>query len=94
MTEQEALGRCARLGLHPIPNPCGESGHHTEEEITPEDAAIADALAWFLGTMWDTDAGNHEVGKRTSTNEWERVARALRLHGLRIADKFVKAART
>lgn len=87
MNHEEAIARVWALGLHPIPEPLGNAGHHTEEPFSKEDEETGDALAWFLGTMWDHDRGNHEFSKRTSSEEWQRVARALRIHGLRIADR-------
>jgi hypothetical protein len=82
-----ALERCAALGLHPKPFPLADY-HHTDMPFSNDDEKIGDALAYFLGTMYsdvshDMDYWYH---RRTSIDEWRRVARALRIHGLRIAD--------
>jgi hypothetical protein len=81
------LAKCAALGLHPKPCPLGD-GHHTEVPFSADDEKIGDALAYFLGTMYSDvdDDDDYWYRKRTSVDEWRRVARALRIHGLRIAD--------
>lgn len=85
----EALSKCEELGLHPIPEPTGEM-HHTEFPFTDEDKRIGDALSYFLGTLFaDHQAENDRYWhyEKTSIDEWSRVARALRYHGLMIVDQ-------
>jgi hypothetical protein len=60
--------------------------HHTEFPLTEGDKAIGDALAYFLGTLFSDVDERWFHYERTSINEWARVARALRVHGLMIAD--------
>jgi hypothetical protein len=75
------------IGLHPKEDPCGEDGHHTEEPFTSEDEKVAE-LAYYLGTIFDY---GHECPdcpcmKTSSIELWKRIARALRVHGLKIID--------
>ncbi len=85
---REALYKCHELGLHPTPDPLGDS-HHTDVPFTAADDAEGDALAYFLGTLF-ADVGGEGLRywyyKKTSFDEWRRVARALRIHGLKIVD--------
>ena len=85
--EMEALARCEVFGLHPKRHPMGDD-HHTDAPLSDEDMAIGDALAWFLGGLFvdveDKPRYMHE--EMTSVDVWSRVARALRIHGLRITD--------
>lgn len=82
-----AMEKCAGLGLHPAHDPMGDD-HHTDAPFTTEDERIGDALAWFLGTLFaDVDSFTYWYKKRTSVDEWKRVARALRVHGLMISDR-------
>ena len=82
-----ALEECLALGLNPAPFPLGD-GHHTEVPFSEDDEKRGGALAYFLGTMYsdvDEDA-DYWYSKRSSVDEWRRVARALRIHGLCIAN--------
>ena len=82
-----AMKKCAALGLHPVHDPMGDD-HHTEAPFTDEDESVGDAIAWFLGSLFsDVDSFTYWYTKRTSVDEWRRVARALRVHGLMIADR-------
>jgi hypothetical protein len=95
MTEYDdkALARCAALGLHPKDSLMGDD-HHTDAPATKEDQEIGDALAWFLGGLFiDKEIDPERPHKEsyfyrgmTSIDVWTRVARALRVHGLKIAD--------
>ena len=76
---------CNALGLHPKRHPLGNS-HHTDVEPSEQDRKIGDALAYFLGTLFDAADEDWFYTKRTSVDEWTRVARALRIHGLAITD--------
>lgn len=80
-----ALRKCEVLGLHPLPFPAGET-HHTEVPLTDEDRKIGDALAYFLGKLFEDDSYRYFYYEMTSVDVWTRVARALRFHGLKIAD--------
>ena len=80
---------CAALGLHPICDPLGD-GNHTDVPFSPDDARIGAALAYFLGTLFadvDAERSDYWYRVRTSRDEWSRVARALRIHGLAITDR-------
>lgn len=83
-----ARDKCAIWGLHPKHEPHGD-GHHTDFPPTAEDRAIGDALAWFLGSLFadvDGEFSPYWYHQKTSADEWTRVARALRVHGLTITD--------
>ena len=94
-----ALDDLNSLGLHPIPEPCGDL-HHTDEPITAEDAALGGSIAFFLGGLFcDLEDDMFEDSARlakyftcdmTSVDIWSRVARALRVHGLCITDAMPK----
>jgi len=91
--EIEARQAMAKHDLSPIENPRGED-HHTDAEFTPEDREIAE-LAYWLGGLF-IDKENYPYGtpiektywynEMTSLDIWARVARALRLHGLKIVN--------
>lgn len=90
------LARCAAIGLHPLYEPLGED-HHTDRPFTAQDREVGDALAHFLGTLFadvDGEGSRYWYHERTSVDEWSRVARALRIHGLKIADAKVAASAT
>lgn len=82
----QAMQKCEVLGLRPINEPMGED-HHTDAPFSESDRQIGDALAYFLGTLFaDVDGkdSTYWYSVRTSIDEWSRVARALRIHGLKI----------
>jgi hypothetical protein len=77
-------------GFDPLGRPLGD-GHHTEEPFTAEDEIVAKKLAWHMGTMHDHFANADDLwrwwySESTSQDEWKRVARALRIHGLKIVN--------
>lgn len=75
------------IGLHPATFDC-DCCHHTDFEFTPDDLEYGQ-LAHFLGTLFadvDGEQSDYWYHKRTSLDEWSRVARALRRHGLKIVD--------
>lgn len=94
--ERAAMLRCERLGFRPLHRPRGE-GHHTELSPTGDDVERGSALAYFLGKNY-SDVSTHsgdratavrEYGeffysKSTAIDEWTRICRALRTHGLKI----------
>lgn len=94
-SDQEARDRCIALGLWPIPFPLGD-GHHTEEPFTDEDKSVGSAIAYFLGSLSGTLYEPNGFERMSSADQWAVVARALRIHGLRIAnadiDKILKEA--
>lgn len=91
-----ALAKCHSLGLHPAFAPMGED-HHTDTPLSDEDKRVGDALAYFLGGLFvdkedimDPNRPHKEsyfYNEMTSVDAWSRVARALRIHGLKIADR-------
>lgn len=87
--DRAKLDQCAAWDLHPKVEPLGDD-HHTSIPFNQEDSAVGDALAYFLGTLFaDVQDRGHAYwySTRTSVDEWRRVARALRIHGLMIADR-------
>lgn len=86
-SELDPVGKAHKLGLHPLRSPLGDVEHHTDVPLTAEDIAIGGALAWFMGTMYSDVGERYFYYERTSVDEWARVARALRIHGLKISDK-------
>jgi hypothetical protein len=77
--EEDAANACAAFGFHPGVLP-GDT-HHSDEKLTDEDRAMGDAIAWFLGTTWI------DCNVMAPVEEWSRIARALRMHGLKITDR-------
>lgn len=91
----KAWRKCEALGLHPLRHPMGDD-HHVDAPFSAEDLALGEALAYFLGTLFSDVEGEHSRywhHERTSTDEWRRVARALRIHGLEIRDSAVLSAK-
>ena len=91
--DKEAINKCKVLGFSPKVRPLGKGGHHSDMPILKQDKVAGEALAYFLGTMWNDisdsmtynwkeDLCQYWYFKRTSVDEWSRVARALRIHGL------------
>ena len=81
----EALAKCHALGLSPRPEPMGDD-HHTEAAFSGSDQAMGDALAYFLGGLFVDVGERYFREEMTSVDAWQRVARALRVHGLVIAN--------
>jgi hypothetical protein len=80
-SQQRELERIKSVcGLSPIPNPMGDD-HHTDADFTAEDLAIGQ-IAYFLGKIIDAD----EAPRMSSRDYWCRIARALRIHGLKIVN--------
>ena len=85
----EATEKCDALGFHPLSNPMGDS-HHTDAPFSIEDRNAGDALSYFLGGLFvDLEGGEKVGGDLSSLEEWTRVARALRIHGLQITDRRI-----
>jgi hypothetical protein len=74
--------------LSPKKAPMG-ADHHTDAPLTDEDVRIGGLLAYDLGTLFaDVEGKNSRYWyhERTSIDEWSRVARALRIHGLMVVN--------
>jgi hypothetical protein len=92
--QKEAYAKCHDLGLHPIIDPMGDD-HHTDVSPSDDDKAVGDAIAYFLGGLFVDKQDDCNMLIRnsywhkemTSVDVWTRVARALRVHGLRITDR-------
>lgn|GEM_PF-4944501 len=83
----------AKHELRPIEDPMGDD-HHTDAPFTREDEEIAE-LAYWLGGLFvdkqnyrpsDLIGATYYYQEMTSLDVWRRVARALRLHGLKIVN--------
>lgn len=64
--------------LKPLDDPLGDVSHHTDMPFLDSDTAIGDKLAWYMGDLFlysETQA---------PTVQWSTVAKALRIHGLKI----------
>jgi hypothetical protein len=88
-SDAEPTRRCREHGLHPLRNPLVVS-HHTDVPFSDEDKSIGNALAYFLGTLFadvDQKGSRYFYYEMTSVDQWRRVARALRIHGLAIVDR-------
>ena len=81
--QREAFAKCEALGLRPLVDPLHDD-HHTDRPLTSADQEIGDALAYFLGTLFSDVDERYFYHERTSVDEWSRIARALRIHGLKI----------
>jgi hypothetical protein len=77
-------------GFHPLQPRRGDA-HHLDVPFTDEDGAVGCTLARCLGNLnpeyEDAAASwNFHFSTDTPTAQWKRVARALRVCGLRVAD--------
>lgn len=91
MDIDEVKKRCDPFGLHPLIYPLGDD-HHTESPLTAQDIRLGHALAYVMGTLFTDNEkalqeSRYSFDEITSAQEWARVARALRTHGLRIQDQ-------
>lgn len=86
------LDNLVSIGLNPKPWPNGDE-HHTDFPFTEDDERISQ-LAHFLGGLFvdkmppmdDEAAHKYFDREMTSLDQWRRVARALRIHGLKIVN--------
>jgi hypothetical protein len=69
----------ATADIEPLDNLRGD--HHTDEPMRREDEEIGDKLSWYMGDLF-IDSHRH-----SPREQWQRVARALRIHGLRIVNR-------
>jgi hypothetical protein len=91
--EADARYAMARHGLEPLAEPMGED-HHTDAAFTTEDHEIAELAYWLGGLFIDKEAIDPErphketyyYNEMSSFDVWMRVARALRVHGLKIVN--------
>ena len=83
----EAYELCRDYQLFPEQYPCND-GHHTDAEMICEDVDLGNLLGYFLGGLFVDveDDPTYIESKMTSTDAWSRVARALRIHGLKIVN--------
>ena len=86
---EEYVERCFEMaGLRPLDYPLGDD-HHTDVPMTDADKTLGDALAGVLGTMYNDVIGpdcGYFYTELSAVEEWSRVARALRIHGLKIVN--------
>jgi hypothetical protein len=89
--EKYARAAMKKHQLFPLEKPMGD-GHHTDAKFTREDEEIGE-LAYWLGHLF-ADKDNYFPGTKTtwyletsSSDIWMRVARALRVHGLKITNR-------
>jgi len=84
--DAKAMAKCNDLGLHPLKEPMGDS-HHTDATFNDEDKSTGDALAYFLGDLFADVEERYWHYEVAPTDQWQRVARALRIHNLTITDR-------
>lgn len=90
--EIEARKAMARHGLRPV-EPFGDC-HHTEIQFVPEDHEIGELAFWLGGLFIDKEnydpnmpvKDTYWYKEMSSQDIWTRVARALRVHGLKIVN--------
>lgn len=80
ITEQDRAvwERLKTFGLRnrPLHDPLADD-HHTEMPFTEADRMLGQDLSWFMGTLgWP----------ESSVEQWMRVVRALRCHGIRLTN--------
>lgn len=75
----EATKRLSAFNLHPKSNSSIGDGHHTDLPCTEDDLKLGHGLAFLLDDLFITPG-------MTPMDQWQAVARALRLHGLTVAD--------
>lgn len=89
-----ARAAVAKHDLRPIENPAGND-HHTDTAFTREDEEVAELAFWLGGLFVDVQGNDPHAPLKesfwykdmTSLDTWKRVARALRVHGLKIANR-------
>ena len=90
--ERHAQRAMESRGLHPIESL--DWRHHTETEFTKEDEEVAELAYWLGGLFIDKEdydsstplGDTYWYKEMNSVDVWKRVARALRIHGLKIVD--------
>lgn len=70
--------------FQPLDYPLGDVSHHTDVPFTHADLRIGDKLGWYMGDLF--------LNSRTDPPrlQWQKVARALRIHGLQIVNRQPK----
>ena len=92
--EIKACAAMAKHGLSPIDDPLGDN-HHTDAPFTQDDMEIGELAYWLGGIFVDKEGMDPDRPYRdsyfykemTSVDVWARVARALRIHGLKIVNR-------
>lgn len=92
-TEREARAAMKKHRLRPIKEPLGLDGH-TDAKFTQSDRELGE-LSYWAGDLF-TDKRNYPPdtpvrdtywhNEMTSFDLWMRIARAIRVHGLKIVD--------
>lgn len=90
-TEVQSRAAIAKHNLRPIEEPMGDD-HHTDAAFTSEDEEVAELAFWLGGIFVDVEEHDPEKPLKesywyrvmTSHDQWKRIARALRVHGLKI----------
>lgn len=90
--ELKARAAMEKHGLHPADDPMGDD-HHTDAPFTETDREFGELAFWLGGLFIDKESGpatlirdSYWYKEMTSVDVWTRVARALRIHGLKIVD--------
>lgn len=91
--EKTAYAAMKKHSLRPIDSPMGDD-HHTDAPFTREDEEVAELAYWLGGLFIDVQNQNPDSPYResyfykemTSVDIWKRVARALRIHDLKIVN--------
>ena len=89
--EIEARQAMAKLGLHPIEE---VADHHTDAPFVAMDHDVAELAYWLGGLFIDKEfydpttpiKDTYWYNEMSSLDVWARVARALRIHGLKIVN--------
>lgn len=92
--EIEARNAMLKHNLRPVEDATG-SMHHTDFPFTDEDQEIAELAYWLGGIFTDKEGTDPDTKLRftywysemSSIDIWRRVARALRMNGLRITNR-------
>lgn len=71
---------CEDIGILPLRNPCGD-GNHTDEPLRDEDVKVAEVVSHFVGDLFV------DFHTMSPLEQWQVVARALRVHGLKISNR-------
>jgi hypothetical protein len=85
--QKAQMAKMERLGLHPFRYPMGDV-HHTDVPFSDSDEEYGE-VAWYLGGLFidkEFTSPCYFHYEMTSKDVWTRVARALRIHGLKIVD--------
>ena len=89
--------RLEKFGLHkrPLHSPLGDV-HHCDVDLIPEDVELGELLAWFMGTLSNGRPRHPQCychNSLTSVEEWSRVVRAIRIHGMKLSNRRIYRVR-